>query len=539
MHLAGAPIGALSGRAPDAAPTSPWLSRAAAAAAGVLHTAAFAPIEAWWLQPLAFAGLVWLARAASPWRAAVLGWYFAFGWLSSGMWWLFISMHRYGDLPAPLAALAVALLAAALALYYAAALAAWARWRGTGAVRPVLLMAALWLAAELARASWFTGFPWMASGYPHTTGPLAGWAPWVGVYGLIALSAAISAALAHALHTLTSARSAKPGAPAVALRALVVAAVAGLLVAAGPWLPQDFTQSAGWLKVSLVQPNIAQDLKFDASRLQQNLDTVTQAVLAAPGDVVVTPESVVPLPFEALDSAFWSGLQAAVLNSPRAIMVGVFLPDGQGRHVNSLVGLNAAAMPEQARFYQYGKRHLLPFGEFIPPGFGWFVQAMNIPLGDQGAGLSTAPFVVAGQRLRPLICYEDLFGEDIVRSAVGPQAATIFVNVSNLAWFGTLMVQDQHLQFSRMRALEFQRPVVRATNTGSTAVVNHRGQVQSRLPPDVAATLNDRVEGRQGETPYARWLATAGLAPLWVFVVAICLWAVVADRRQSASDRRR
>ena len=171
--------------------------------------------------------------------------------------------------------------------------------------------------------------------------------------------------------------------------------------------------------------------------------------------------------------------------------------------------------------YDYGKRHLLPFGEFVPAGFHWFVELMGIPMEDQAHGEHQRAFDVAGQRLRPLICYEDLFGEDIVGSVVGPDAATVFVNASNLAWFGVLMVQDQHLQFSQMRALEFQRPVVRSTNTGATAVLDHRGRVTARLPAATMGVLEATVEGRVGSTPYARWLAALGLWPLWALAIGL------------------
>ena len=159
----------------------------------------------------------------------------------------------------------------------------------------------------------------------------------------------------------------------------------------------------------------------------------------------------------------------------------------------------------------------------MPPGFRWFVDLLAIPLGDQTRGTSSAALAVGGQRVRPLICYEDLFGEDIVGSVVGDEAATIFANVSNLAWFGDRLVQDQHLQFSQMRALEFERPVVRATNTGATAVVDHRGRVTARLPQGVTGTLDASVEGRLGATPYARWLAAFGLWPLVLSALALLL----------------
>ena len=159
---------------------------------------------------------------------------------------------------------------------------------------------------------------------------------------------------------------------------------------------------------------------------------------------------------------------------------------------------------------------------------------MKIPIGDQQRGQSIEPFTLAGQRVRPLICYEDLFGEDIAASVVGDGAATVLANVTNLAWFGATMVQDQHLQFSRMRALELQRPVVRATNTGASAVVDHRGRVGARLPPLVEGALEASVDGRVGATPYARWLAEWGLWPLALAGAAIVGAGTRARRRGTA-----
>lgn len=464
----------------------PALAAGAALAAGLLQTASFSPTEAWWAQIAALALLFGVVARATPRMAALCGALFGWSWLASGLWWLHISMHQFGGIPWLLAALAVALLATFLCGYYALALGLTARVIEPGRWR-LLALAPAWLLAELARATWFSGFPWIASGYAHTAGPLAGWAPWVGVYGITALAALAAAGLVL-----------------LKQRAWALAAPALLLPLAGPLLPQDFTQPAGQVALSLVQPSIPQDQKFDPERFTTNLDTLARLVESSRGQVVITPESVVPLPLLDLDAATLTRLS----RPERPALLGAFLGNHDDGFVNSVVGLGTG--------YHYGKRHLLPFGEFIPPGLGWFVRAMNIPMDDQGRGDHQRPWVVAGQRLRPLICYEDLFGEDIVHSAVGPDAATVFVNVSNLAWFGTVMVQDQHLQFSQMRALEFQRPVARSTNTGATALVDHRGQVTARLPALARGVLEVTVDGRQGSTPYARWLATLGLWPLWV-----------------------
>lgn len=320
----------------------------------------------------------------------------------------------------------------------------------------------------------------------------------MGVYGIAALAALAAAGLALLKE-----------------RAWAWAAPALLLPLAGALLPQDFTTSSGRIALSLVQPSIPQDQKFDAERFSTNLDILTRLIESSQGQVVITPESVVPLPLAELDRATLVRLS----RPDRPALLGTFLGNADEGFVNSVVGLGTG--------YHYGKRHLLPFGEFIPPGFGWFVRAMNIPLDDQARGQHQRPWAVAGQKLRPLICYEDLFGEDVVQSAVGPEAATMFINVSNLAWFGTVMIQDQHLQFSQMRALEFQRPVARSTNTGATAVVDHRGHITARLPALQRGVLEATVEGRRGATPYARWLAALGLWPLWI----LSLLALTAVRR--------
>jgi apolipoprotein N-acyltransferase len=474
------------------------LALALAATAGLLHTASFAPTYFWWAQIAALAGLFALVAPASPRRAAALGFVFSATGLASGLWWLHISMHQFGGIPSPLAALAVALLAAFLASYAALALGLTARWVAPGPAR-LLAFVPAWLLAELARATWFTGFPWIASGYAHTAGPLAAWAPWVGVYGITALAALAAAGLVLA-----------------AQRRWRLAVPALLLPLAGALLPQQFTQPAGEVAVSLVQPSIPQDQKFDPALIAANLETLAGLVESARGQVVITPESVVPLPLSDLDPAWLGRLRDA----GRPVLIGSFLGNADDGYVNSLVALGRSG-----GHYSYGKRHLLPFGEYVPPGLGWFVRAMGIPMDSQMSGGHQRAWAVAGQRLRPLICYEDLFGEDFVQSAIGPDAATVFVNASNLAWFGTVMVQDQHLQFSQMRALEFQRPVVRATNTGVTAVVDHLGRVTARLPALQRGVLEARAEGRLGSTPYARWLHAWGLWPLWGFALLAWAWA--------------
>jgi apolipoprotein N-acyltransferase len=136
----------------------------------------------------------------------------------------------------------------------------------------------------------------------------------------------------------------------------------------------------------------------------------------------------------------------------------------------------------------------------------------------------------AGQRLLPNICYEDLFGEELAASFADPASApTVLVNLSNIAWFGDTSAIDQHLQISRLRAMELGRPMLRATNTGATAVIDHRGVVTHQLPRLTRARLEATVQGRSGLTPFAQWASAWGLWPVWILCGGILLLALLAQ----------
>jgi len=492
-----------------------------AAALGALHSLPFVATWAWPLQWLVIALLVARAANATPNRAAGLGLIFGTAWLAAGTWWLFISMHRYGGLPAWLAALAVAALSSCLSLYLAVALAGFVRWRLGGPLRDAALFAALWLLAELARGVIFTGFPWVASGYAQVDAPLAALAPWLGVYGLGAVVALLAAWLALAWRD--------------GRRPLVYAGVVAcvLLAACGGLGPGRFTAEHGRLSVALLQGNVAQDEKFAADRMPEALAWTREQLLAARGQLVVGPETVIPLLPEQLDPDLWQELLTHFRADGRAALIGLPLGNPQLGYTNSAAGITAATAAEPGGFYRYDKHHLVPFGEFIPTGFRWFTEMMNIPLGDFNRGpLAAAPFVVGTQRVAANICYEDLFGEELAaRFENAASAPTLFANISNIGWFGDTIAVDQHLQISRMRSLEFQLPMLRATNTGATVVIDHRGRVTASLAPFTQGVLNAEVETREGLTPFAWWASRFGLWPLWLLGgLTVLVFARLADR---------
>ena len=491
-----------------------------AAVLGALHSLTFIDTRFWWAQIAIVAVLARCVAAVQPAKAARLGGLFGAAWLAAGTWWLFISMHRYGDLPAPLAIAAVLALSASLSLYLAAAMAAFSRWRSGAAGRDALLFAALWLLAELARGVIFTGFPWVATAYAHVDGPFASLAPWVGAYGIGFATAALAAWLG-----LPRSRSWRARVPALL-------GTAALLIAAAAVGPGEFSQASGKLSVTLLQNNVAQDEKFSPEHLPEALAWTQAQLLAAPGDLVVAPETVIPLLPSQLDPSYWQRLLVHFEQGRQAALIGLPLGEPVIGYTNSVAGISAAtaALPES--FYRYDKHHLVPFGEFIPFGFRWFTELMNIPLGDFNRGPLVAPsFGFRGERIAANICYEDLFGEELAARFMNAAAApTIFANLSNIGWFGETIAVAQHLQISRLRTLEFQRPMLRSTNTGATVVIDHRGRVTSALAPWTRGVLAGEVQGRTGITPYAWWAARFGLWPLLGLGLALVVMTSSARR---------
>jgi apolipoprotein N-acyltransferase len=305
--------------------------------------------------------------------------------------------------------------------------------------------------------------------------------------------------------------------------AWVWAALVVALPLAVPASWNDWTRSSGSLSVTLLQGNIPQNEKFEiGTGVARALVWYQTELLAAKTALVVAPETALPvLPFQ-LPEGYWDALRAAMDSANRAAVIGMPLGNEAQGYSNSVVGLvGGVAQP-----LRYDKHHLVPFGEFIPPMFRWFTALMNIPLGDFNRGaLGQAAFAVQGQRLAPNICYEDLFGEELAaRFKDAALSPTIFVNVSNLAWFGDTVAVDQHVAISRMRTLEFQRPFVRATNTGATAILDHQGQTRAALPRLTEGVLVGEVQGREGLTPFAWWAARFGLWPLWLLGLAGVAW---------------
>lgn len=476
-------LAALARRADLFARYAPWT----AFLLGALQSLAFAPFDLWILGPGCLALLWLLWRGVPPGRAAAIGFGFGAGLFLAGTYWLYTSIHVFGKAPLALAILLMLGLVAIMGAY--AALIGWLVARlapARGRWRELTLLPAAWVLMEWFRGWFLSGFPWLAVGYSQLDTPLAGFAPVVGVYG-VSLAATVTAG------AIVGALDGRRG-----TRALLLALVA-LLWAGGFGLSRiDWTRpSAAALTVAIVQGAIPQDLKWLEDNREHTLEVyrgLTQQALGA--RLVVWPEAALPMLYhEAVP------VLAGIYRDARAqgsdLVLGLVRYDFQnGQYRNGLVALG-----DDEQWYY--KRRLVPFGEFFPvPSFirAW-MRLKSLAYVDFMAGAADqGPLNAAGQKLGATICYEDAYG---VEQLPVLTSATLLVNVSNDAWFGDSTAPHQHLQITRMRALEAGRWMIRGTNNGISALIDPHGQLIARSRQFEPEVLKGSVVPYTGLTPYA------------------------------------
>lgn len=462
----------------------------AAFAAGALSVLAFAPFS---LYPLALAGpllLLWLWRDATPRFGFQSGWAYGLGLLGFGVFWLHISIDQFGNM-GTVAAMAITLLfVLAIALYYG--LVGWLTARlwqaGMGGWWLFGLVPSLWVLGEWLRGWILTGFPWLLLGYSQIDSPLGGYAPLFGVYGVSWLLLLSVALLFRLLSPAVTGRLWMAG-------GLVLLWGGGLLLNLVTW-----TEPAGPpLKVSMIQGNIAQEAKWQRDSLRPTLALYTDLTRENwQSDLVIWPETAVPAFAHQVEELLLQPLTEEALANQSALLIGIPMWDTEsGAYYNSMISLG------QERG-SYAKRHLVPFGEFMPlkRWLGPLIQWLQIPMSDFTPGDSARPLLrVAGYWAGISICYEDAFGEEVIEAL--PQAAFL-VNASNDAWFGDSLAPSQHLEIARMRALESGRYLLRSTNTGISALIDPKGKVRDFSPAFQQHVLSGEIIPMQGATPYVR-----------------------------------
>jgi len=457
--------------------------------AGLMLAAAFAPVGVAPLAVLCPAFLFLLWEGAAPRAAAWRGFLFTGGTFLAGTYWLYNSIHLVGQAPLWIALFLMLGLVAIMGSYTALLGYAVARWgAASGPLRWLVLLPAGWVVVEWFRGWFLSGFPWLALGYSQLETPLHGYAPVSGVYGT-SLAAAL---MAGAVVTLLLGRRA---ARLVALVLVLAIVVAGALLARVEWTEPRGTE----VSVVLVQGAVPQSMKWEAGQRERTLELY--AGLTAPHlgtDIIVWPEAALPA-LERDIRPFLDSLRAAARERGSDVILGQLRRDpATGAYYNALLALGES---EQ----WYDKRRLVPFGEFfpVPAQVREWLRLMNLPYSDFEAGADDQPpLAAAGETLAPTICYEDAYASEQLQLV---RNSTLLVNVTNDAWFGDSTAPHQHLDISRMRALETGRPMLRATNDGVTALIAHDGTLTATLPQFEAGVLTGTVQPRVGDTPYVRF----------------------------------
>lgn len=491
-----------------------------ALAAGLLLPFAFAPYGWWPLALVSLAVFFALLRRVSPRAAAWRGWLFGVGAFGHGVTWIQVSVHKFG---LPLYSFSVSM-TALFVLFMATypALAAWLTRRlpGGEVVRALCIAPAVWTGIEILRGWAWSGFPWLIVGYAQTASPYAGWVPLAGAHGATLALAITAGALVVVIAELRAAGRGEGARPIT----LVVGGIALLLPAAlGQALTRlEWTEPDGAaIDVALVQGAVPQAIKWQADYRGPTIDLYARLSEAHWGRaVVIWPETAIPA-FPDEVAPLLRQLDARARQAGTALLIGMPSGDPRARYFNSVLLLGAGTG-------RYDKHHLVPFGEYLP--FDAYLRPLldflSIPMSSFTAGGAAQAALVAGAlRFGVSICYEDAYGSEVRKPL---PAANVLVNVSDDAWFGDSLAPHQHLEIAQLRALETGRPLLRATNTGISAIIDHRGRVSKRSPQFEAFVLAGTAQPRRGATPYVRY----GNLPVFVGCALLCVAALLTLRRR-------
>jgi len=472
------------------ATTQPWLVRLTYVLLGALVMLSFAPFGFYPLATLLIVPLLYAFRMSPPKQAFQLGFAFGAGLFLAGTYWLYVSIHVFGEAPLLLAIFLMLALVFIMALYYGAI--GWfvSRFVSGGLLSFVVIVPAAWVFSEWLRGWFLSGFPWMTLGYGQIDSPLAGWAPLIGVYGLSFMVVISGSAILGALLS-----SGKKRYPFVAIALL-------------PWITGFAFGSLNWtsengptVRTTIVQGGVSQDRKWLRDQFQSTLDLYRESILAhGESDLVVWPEVAIPSVIDQVEY-FVSRIEQDLAVREQMLLFGILERDLAAEKVfNSVVGVGGGSR----QFYR--KRHLVPFGEYFPvPDFvrEW-MRLMNLPYSDIDSGEAVQPLfeLPGGTRLSVAICYEDAYAAEQLYAL--PEAGML-INVSNDAWFGDSIAPHQHLEIARMRALESGREVVRATNNGVSAFIGYDGRIVEQGPQFEYVAMTHDVQPRSGLTPFARF----------------------------------
>ena len=478
----------------------------------------FAPYYHFWLMPLLFGALIRLIELR-PRVAASTAYVFGFFAYVSQFYWIHTALHEVSGLPNLYAIPMTVLLPAFLALYPALCFWLWKkfhfpRWIKIGIVLPIL-----WTLTEFARERFLTGFGWGALGYSQITktSPLAGFAPIGGIHLVTFATACIGAWLVLLVDN------------AGRLKNRLMPLCCGVALCTVGYIAQEaeFTEPDGSTNtVALLQGNIEQHIKWQEDQIVPTIQKYYEQLSKTRADIVILPETAIPEMRQTLPEEVLRTFAAQAQSNSSALALGIsqYTRDGNG-YENAVINLSNYNNTTAEEIPYYAKNHLVPFGEYkpLPAITNVLYRMMNMPLADfRKGGEGQAPLVMKDQRVAFNICYEDGFGDELITTA---RQSTLLANVSNMAWYGDSNAMYQQLQQSQARAMELGRYMVRATNTGATAIISPKGSIISEAEANTETVLEGHIKGYIGETPYMKmggswWLiGLLSAAALLLFVL--------------------
>lgn len=462
-------------------------------ALGAFSVLGFAPFYHFIATPISLAGLFyfWL-RTRSAKDAAITGLIYGLGFYITGIYWIYISLHDFGNMPTLMAGIATFLLCAFMASFIALVGGLSVRFARDERLHCVILIAVFWSISDWVRSWIFTGFPWLTIGYSQIpASPLAGFAPVMGIYGVSLLTVLLASLSAYFLINQKL--------KLVTQQKLAFGILSIIVLGFGLSRVTWSQATSKPISVALLQGNVAQSIKWDPNVAEATMQQYLGMAMKSQAQLIVMPETALPILSSQMPKPMAEALKNHAIHNHGDIVFGIVELD-HGDYFNSAmsIGIN----PTQT----YRKSHLVPFGEFIPLKalFGWIYRDwLNMPLSDLSRGsIHQQAIQVANMKAALNICYEDVFGEEIIRQL--PQA-NILINITNDAWYGESLAAYQHLQFSQARALETGRMLLRATNTGATAIIDTKGQLKNHAPHFKTTVLNGFAQTHQGTTPYVRF----------------------------------
>lgn len=456
---------------------------------GALLPLAFSPYHYSIIAILSLAYLFYIVLNSTPRDAGLFGYAFGFGMFGIGVNWLHISINLFGGVNLAGALIITFVLVTFLSLYPALITYVYQRYFGNKGIVPFLIvMPALWILAEWFRSSVFTGFPWLNVGYSQIDTPLSSLAPMLGVYGISWLTALISATLVALFRVTYKTRI-------VIICTFFITWIALNLLNGIDWT----TYKGNEVSVALIQGAIPQEIKWKPDQRQRTLDLyLSLSEQYKDSQLIIWPETAIPVLHHQAEE-FIQQMADKARSQNHDYLVGIPFKDlDSNKFYNGIIVIGS-------NNDTYYKQHLVPFGEYLPFD-KWLrpiLNLMKIPMSDFSAGPNRKPVVLAANEIIGVsICYEDVFGEEIISALPD---ATLLVNISNDAWFGDSIAPHQHLQMARMRALETGRYMLRATNTGVSAIINEKGDITASSPQFIPHVTSGKVKTFEGLTPYARF----------------------------------